>query len=141
MLTLSCCQHVYTKGCDGMHRASPDAHAPGAIRTAPEALHTDRPDPPVSVHQARLALARTHVAAQEAGTPRASDYERVERKARLAMNLSWSVRALLLPNRKLCHFPNSICKTRVHTVKHCTSCLQGSQHPSASGQGCGIWSI
>lgn len=73
-----------------MSRASPDAHAPQVtVRTSAEPLSSERPEPPVSVHQARLALARTHAAAQAAATPRAASYDSVERKARIAMNLSW----------------------------------------------------
>ena len=49
-----------------------------------------RPEPPVSVQEARLALARTSAAAQAASRPpRHSDM--LERRASLAMNLSWYV--------------------------------------------------
>ena len=73
--------------------------AEAAITTRPDAspavsqdLRTQskdtRPEPPVSVAEARLALARTSAAAQAAAqTPRYSDT--VERRANLAMNLSW----------------------------------------------------
>ncbi|KAL3131022.1 Photosystem II protein D1 [Trebouxia sp. C0009 RCD-2024] len=54
-----------------------------------------RPEPPVSVQEARLALARTSAAAQAASRPpRHSDV--IERRASLAMNLSWAVNFLLL---------------------------------------------
>lgn len=49
-----------------------------------------RPVPPVSIQEARLALARSTAAAQAASQPaRHSDV--VERRAALAMNLSWYI--------------------------------------------------
>ena len=54
-----------------------------------------RPVPPVSVQEARLALARSTAAAQAASQPaRHSDV--VERRASLAMNLSWYVACVTL---------------------------------------------
>ena len=78
-----------------MHRAP---EAPGVQPAHPAQTNSepsDRPEPLVSVHHARLALARTHAAAQEASHFRVSGLD-VERKAQIAMNLSWAVNILLL---------------------------------------------
>jgi len=47
-----------------------------------------RPEPPVSVQEARLALARTSAAAQAAARPPAHS-DAIEKRAQVAMNLSW----------------------------------------------------
>ena len=47
-----------------------------------------RPEPPVSVQEARLALARTSAAAQAAARPPAHS-DAIEKRATVAMNLSW----------------------------------------------------
>lgn len=54
-----------------------------------------RPEPPVSVQEARLALARTSAAAQAAARPPAHS-DAIEKRAKVAMNLSWGVNFLLL---------------------------------------------
>ena len=72
-----------------MHKTSPDGRASAVTSgTRPDKAHPERPEPLVSVQSARLALARTHAAAQEAPSPRLRGFD-VERKARIAMNLSW----------------------------------------------------
>lgn len=64
--------------------------SPSGLQTPLAGLETQqRPDPLVSVQQARLALARTHAAAQEAASPRADRTDAAERRGRIAMNLSW----------------------------------------------------
>lgn len=55
----------------------------------------DRPQPPVSIQEARLALARTSAAAHDAARP-PSYSDAIERRATVAMNLSWAVNFLLL---------------------------------------------
>lgn len=54
-----------------------------------------RPEPPVSVQEARLALARTSAAAQAAARPPPQN-DWTEKRAKIAMNLSWAVNFLLL---------------------------------------------
>ena len=79
-----------------MHRTSPDGRASAATpSTRSDNARPERPEPLVSVQSARLALARTHAAAQEALSPRLRGFD-VERKARIAMNLSWSALQELL---------------------------------------------
>ena len=80
-------QEMDASGAPALRDAATSPPASPVLRLSPN-LDDTRPEPPVSVQEARLALARTSAAALAASRPpRYSDV--IERRASLAMNLSW----------------------------------------------------
>lgn len=71
---------------DSAKPAVQDAATPPAAGSSPQIA--PRPEPPVSIQEARLALARTSAASQAAARP-PSQSDAIERRATLAMNVSW----------------------------------------------------
>ncbi len=75
--------------------ASPSARDAAALPVATCTADLPvRPEPPVSVQEARLALARTSAAAQAAARPPAHS-DAIEKRAKVAMNVSGRRTSLL----------------------------------------------